>query len=181
MINSNVTSHENKEFCDLHDQSIFPWQRRKVIENQKFTSCSFQGCSLSMTDDPKKRTIIRNVILEDCFVSGTFVFTPIVEDSLVEGLKTADLLPCWGAVFKHVVLRGKIGRIMISRKTAIISENPRRQARLQASNREFYREVDWALDISDAQFSEADLRGVPGHLIRRDPESQFLVKRKNLD
>ncbi len=37
--------------------------------------------------------------------------------------------------------------------------------------------MDWALDISQAEFSDADFYFVPGHLVRRDPETQFLLRR----
>ena len=42
----------------------------------------------------------------------------------------------------------------------------------------FYAGVEWTLDISEARFKEFDVRGVPGRLIRRDPESQILVTRE---
>lgn len=34
------------------------------------------------------------------------------------------------------------------------------------------------LDIREAEFIEADLRGMPGHLVRRDPATQSLVTRE---
>jgi len=34
--------------------------------------------------------------------------------ALVDGLQTSDLHQAWGALFKHVTLRGKIGRLMVS-------------------------------------------------------------------
>jgi len=42
----------------------------------------------------------------------------------------------------------------------------------------FYSGVDWALDLREAEFEEADLRGVPGNLILRDSYSQFLITRE---
>ena len=42
----------------------------------------------------------------------------------------------------------------------------------------FYTDVEWALDISAARFKDFDVRGVPGRLIRRDPESQVLITRE---
>jgi hypothetical protein len=38
--------------------------------------------------------------------------------------------------------------------------------------------VEWALDISQGEFKELDIRGVPGKLVRRDPTTQALVLRE---
>ena len=45
----------------------------------------------------------------------------------------------------------------------------------------YYQDVDWALDISAAEFSDADFYMVPGELVRRDPETQFLIHRDVVD
>ena len=45
-------------------------------------------------------------------------------------------------------------------------------------NTEYYRRVEWALDISKGEFKELCIRGLPGHLVRRDPDTQFLVTRE---
>jgi hypothetical protein len=41
---------------------------------------------------------------------------------------------------------------------------------------DYYSRVDWALDISKADFEEADLYYVPGNLARRDEETQVLLR-----
>ncbi|MFI5381078.1 MAG: hypothetical protein ACHRHE_17410 [Tepidisphaerales bacterium] len=45
---------------------------------------------------------------------------------------------------------------------------------------EYYRQVDWALDIRDAYVMGLRIRGVPVHLIRRDPETQAVVSREQI-
>jgi hypothetical protein len=40
--------------------------------------------------------------------------------------------------------------------------------------------LDWALDITEAEFDGADLYYVPGDLVRYDPDSQFLLRRSAL-
>jgi hypothetical protein len=44
---------------------------------------------------------------------------------------------------------------------------------------EFYATVDWALDIREAEFEDFCIRtrGVPAHLVRRDPETQAVIRR----
>jgi hypothetical protein len=47
------------------------------------------------------------------------------------------------------------------------------------ANARYYRDVDWALDISGARFTsiEMDLAGIPARLIRRDPDLQIVMTR----
>jgi hypothetical protein len=48
------------------------------------------------------------------------------------------------------------------------------QAGVHRGHRGKYKEVDWAVDISEAVFSDADFYYVPGELIRRDENTQLL-------
>jgi hypothetical protein len=102
-----------------------------------------------------------------------------VEDCLVENLRIEGLLQTWGAVFKRVVLRGKIDRLMISTDVPVgMSRTESQVAALSEANTAYYATVDWALDISQAEFKECSLRGVPARLVRRDPETQVVVTRE---
>jgi hypothetical protein len=89
-----------------------------------------------------------------------------------------------GAVFKHVVLRGRIGLTIIGEvipPTGIYEENRRKiLSWFERANTEYYRNVDWALNISEAEFSDFDVRGIPSRLIRRDPFTQAVVKREKV-
>ena len=123
---------------------------------------------------------MRNVRLIGCEVMGCALNAAIVEDVVVDGLEThGDLLQTWGAVFKHVTLRGDIGRIMISPAVATGLAKPHEQRAFDQANAAYYATVDWALDISEARFfGECDIRGIPARLIRRDPETQVVVTRE---
>jgi hypothetical protein len=109
----------------------------------------------------------------------------IAEDVCIENLKTVGLLQTWGIAFKHVTLRGKIGRIMLSDIVDPRARTPldlRTVQGFRQANEVHYAYTDWALDISKAEFVECDIRGVPARLIRRDPETQAIVTRdKALD
>jgi hypothetical protein len=39
-----------------------------------------------------------------------------------------------------------------------------------------YADIEWALDITEAEFSDVGLNYVPGELVRRNPETQFLIR-----
>jgi hypothetical protein len=69
---------------------------------------------------------------------------------------------------------------MISPLVAPGSVTPEQQRAFDAANAEYYAAVDWALDIREAEFEgECDLRRVPAHLVRRDPETQVVIRRES--
>jgi hypothetical protein len=126
---------------------------------------------------------VRNLRLIGCSQRGCSLDAAILENVLVDGLKTnGQLFQTWGAVFSRVVLRGKIDRLMVSNDvfpSMLIGEDERRKQveAFRIANSEYYDRVDWALDISQAEFKELDIRGVPSRLIRRDPKTQVVVTR----
>jgi hypothetical protein len=155
-----------------------------IYADSEFRRCYFEGLSLSVTSDPRLRSTVRNIRLTNCSQRGCQVGGPIVEDVIVDGLKTnGQLLIVSGAVFSRVVLRGRIDRLMISNDVSpsILIDEGERSLRIRAfkeANADYYRHVDWALDISQGEFKDLDIRGVPAHLIVRDPETQAVVTRQ---
>lgn len=149
-----------------------------VYEGFEFDRCTFLGCVISLTVEPALRSTVRNVRLTNCSQRGCLIYPAVIEESEVNGLNThGQLLAVHGAVFKHVVLRGKIDRVMIRQK---LGEPKNVQTAFDRANASYYRSVDWALDIRDGEFKELEIDGVPAKLIRRDPETQIVVKRKSV-
>ncbi|MCP4591367.1 MAG: hypothetical protein GY842_11520 [bacterium] len=168
--------YENEVFTGYRDRDS-----ARVFSNIEFRRCVFINCGVSITRDPRLRTTVRRVQLLDCARrrDAAGIGCPIVEDCLVENLKTEDLLLTWGAVFKHVTLKGRIGRIMISTGICPTAGTTQQTMRsFEEANRAYYDTVDWALDIGKAEFQECDIRGIPSRLIRRDPETQVVVTRE---
>ena len=84
-----------------------------------------------------------------------------------------------GAVFRHVTLKGRVGGMIV--RGAYWPGDPGVKEAFAQANDEFYKTVDWALDISEANFTaDVELSVVPGHLIIRDPETQILVTQRRL-
>lgn len=165
--------HEGAEFVQFYDDSS-----GAVFSDLEFVKCSFQSSAISITLDPKLRSTVRNVRILKCQQRGCSLWPAIVEDVLVEDFKTNGLFQTWGAVFKHVTLRGKIGRIMVSPLVAPGTATPEQQRAFDDANAAYYATVDWALDIREAEFEECDLRRIPAHLVRRDPETQVVIRRE---
>jgi hypothetical protein len=59
-------------------------------------------------------------------------------------------------------------------------KRPEIQKPFDEAKARYYQNVDWALDIRDAQVKVLEINGVPSHLIRRDPETQVIVSRNKL-
>jgi hypothetical protein len=96
------------------------------------------------------------------------------EDVTVDTLRLPALHMLGGCVFKHVILRGKIGPLMTIPPNSMSPNESELTAGVVAK----YEDVDWALDISEAVFSDADFYYVPGELIRRDENTQGLLRRE---
>ena len=165
---------ENQTFERFYDRDS-----AKLFSNLEFRRCFFSNSAISITLDPKLRSAIRNVTLVDCEQQSCSLRNCVVEDVLVDGLRTNGLLQIWGAVFQHVTLKGKIGRVMISPLVAPGRATAEQQRAFEAANDDYYSRIDWALDISRAEFEECDLRGLPAKCIRRDTETQIVVTRAN--
>jgi hypothetical protein len=162
----------NQEFRSFYDQDS-----KAVFSDLEFRKCRFVSCAISITVNPSLRSTVRNVSLIDCeHVSGN-LWPAVVEDILVDGLKTNTLFQSWGAVFKHVTLKGKIGRVMFSPAVFPGKATKEQQQAFDDANAAYYKTVDWALDIRDAEVGEMDIRRIPAKLIRRDPETQVVITR----
>jgi hypothetical protein len=117
---------------------------------------------------------VRNVLVERCRLDRCIAQGVLFEDVTVDTLRTAQVHRLYGCVFKHVTLRGNIGPIMAMGPQGRPPGRDDRIAGIVAK----YKEVDWALDIRDAVFSDADFYYVPGELIRRDENTQVLLRRE---
>lgn len=171
---------ENETLERFYDQDS-----ARIFQDLDLVRCNLLSSDISMAREPHLRSTIRNVHVKDCMVAASFLSSAIIEDVEVDGLRTgADgkfLLIVFGAVFKHVTMKGKIGRILFNQAAGGTSFTRKQQAAFDAANAEFYRRVDWALDIRDAEFVSCDLRSVPARLVRRDPETQVVVPREKAE
>jgi hypothetical protein len=166
--------YEKREFASFHDRDS-----AHVYGNCEFRNCSFVSCTLSMTNDPRLRTRVEDARLRGCDVRGCAIYPAVISEVVIDGLVTHNILQTWGAVFSHVTLKGKVGRIMITNglgPSFTLTDAHRRA--FESANQAFYESTDWALDISQGEFEELDIRGVPARLIRRDPQTQAVVTRE---
>lgn len=128
------------------------------------------------TENVAVRPLVHNVTLTDCEEFDLHVSDAILEDVVVDGLRVRDLLILADCSYKHVVLRGRLGSIKITSGFAkVVRSRPKMQAELDRQNNACYASIDWALDISAAEFVDFDVHGIPLSLIRRDVETQVIL------
>lgn len=151
----------------------------RVIEDFDLDRCTFAGSSLVQWDDPSPSLVVRQVqvtrcTLQNCAAIGTRFENLTIDHLTVKG----GMLTLAGCVFSHVTIRGRVGSLMTTPPMA----GPGRELSSHATQAmvDAYESVDWALDISEAEFTNASLYYVPGNLVRRDPETQFLLRRDSV-
>lgn len=144
-----------------------------------FDQCVFNGSVLAQWDDPDLGLVVRDVTARRCRAVRCGMHGVRFEDVLVDGLAVTSLLHLSGCVFKHVTLAGNIGPLMATPPNYSLPPDVR--DRFTVGIVAYYAGVDWALDISRAAFSDADFYYVPGHLVRRDEETQFLLHRDRVE
>ena len=157
---------------------LFDRGDRLRIEEMRFTECTFVNCALSLTKDISRMSEVRAVELVDCAINDCDTGPMIASDVKVSNLKTGELLILWCPYLDRVVLAGTIGNMKINAVADPSMIGNDKQKPFDDFRGRFYAGVEWVLDISRARFKTFDIRGVPGRLIRRDPESQILVTRE---
>jgi hypothetical protein len=158
-----MITYRNRKFECLYDRDS-----AAVFENLSFETCEFVSCGLSITRDPTRRSTIRNVRLSNCTFRSGGIDAAFLEDIEVNGLHTRNLLQVFGAALKHVTLKGRIGQVIFSPLFDPVGawKEPEVQATFARANASYYRSVDWAIDIREADAEELELTGIPGRLVR---------------
>lgn len=154
-----------------------------------------RGCTFELFQHPTQqgvsdRPTVRGLTVERCHFTGCEIGPVILEEALIDTIwihrgKWGPQLIA-GSAFMHVTIRGRV--------TGGIAFAPSRDWQMAwpkpdiatdpfvRANGEFYRTVDWALDLTEAEFTGIELSGcdVPARLIRRDAETQAVVTRDSL-
>jgi hypothetical protein len=158
-----------------------PWWPR-TIGSVELIGCTFRGCSIGFrrSKDFSRRTIVRNVYMRNCEISTCLLGPAQLEEITVENVQ-GDNLFVWGALFKHVRMRGRFDGIVIHGIPELGMRGERQQRYWSLCN-EYYASCDWALDIREAEFADFSIRtrGIPAHLVRRDPETQAVVTKQRI-
>lgn len=169
---------EKQEFCGRCDPDAI-----LAFRDLEFVKCKFLGGGFGYrhTPDFSQRTSATNIRVVDCQARKFGIGPALLENVFIENLNS-DVTIVWGALFKHVTVNGRCDNLMIHGITGRgdIEVGGKGVLPYRTLCDDFYETVDWALDISEAEFGELWIRtrGVPTHLVRRDPETQAVIRRE---
>ncbi len=168
--------------------SVGPYPMPARIEDVEFRRCTVRLCQHRPAISPEARPVIRNVVIRRCHVVGSEAVPIVAEDCTIDGITFhrgmwgPQLLPGWA--LRHVVVRGNVtGSVSFVAGPGwnIGPHGPALDDPFVVANAEYYRTVDWALDIREARFTNVVLQsGIPARLVRRDPATQVVVRRAAL-
>ena len=169
---------------EIRDTVISGRATESAYGNAKLDKVTFEACYVPRQEAVGSWTVLSNAALEQVTHINCDIHTSAIQEVSLNGLTRhgSDPVFFWGCVFKHVTLRGKISGIKINRSiSALPTTQESAQADWDQKVQEFYRSVDWALDISAAKFpGGVTFEAIPGSKIRINRESQALVKREAL-
>ncbi len=136
-----------------------------LLEGATFERCTFHGGQIGYGST---RATLRHARLTDCRLKHKRVSCVCFDEVIVRNLKSGGMVHVINCLFRHVSFQGQFDKLFIEP-----SDYPR-----DPTPASYYASVDWALDISQAEFVELDLRGIPSPLVRRDPAHQVVVTRE---
>jgi hypothetical protein len=167
---------------------LSPHEKGPVYSDMTFVRCHFNSCIISHhIYDLSCRTRLKNMNLIKCEQHSTIFGCAIVEDVLVDGLKTHGPFISDGAVFKNVKLTGRIGNILLRDIFPVCADDRKKVPEkplhklFSEYNIKFYESVDTAIDISEAEFDgTCDIRNIPASKIKIDNNTQCRIMKHRL-
>ena len=161
-----------------------------LLEDVAIRACRFAMFQHPMQRDPGDRPTLRRITVERCHFTASEIGPIILEDSTIDTVwfHRAQWGPqrLAGCAFKHVVIKGPIrGGVQFVASLDWLLHHPEEPAiddPAMRANADYYAGVDWALDISRAEFTGVDISasGIPANLVRRDPETQVVITRASI-
>lgn len=157
------------------------------IEDVELRGCRFIQWQQPADRSPADRPSLRRVTATGCHFDACDLGPVIAEDCTVvrptfhRGIWGPQLVG--GCALRHVTIRGPVtGSLLVTYARRLGPIGAAASDPFVEANRAFYQDVDWALDISEAAFTNVDMwrSDIPSDLVRRDPETQAIMRRKDL-
>ena len=150
------------------------------ISNKELINCIFDNCHIGTRDDITKLSIFRNIDMIDCSLLNCLIGPVILEDITIKNLKTGDIAIFNLPLLKHIKIEGKIGKIKINNIGFNLMPTLEEKKKMIDMKNSFYQKVDWAIDISNAEFLDFFCLGIPTNLFKINPEHQFIANRDKI-
>jgi hypothetical protein len=166
-----------KQLGPKEHENIFQYTQNEYYADLEFIDCELPG-GLTTYGAAIHRSSAANIHVTNCRSAAFFGTGAIFDEVVVDGIRTSrapvNISAC---VFRHVTVKGTCNGFLFNRN--ICDDNAERNASFIVANKEYYRNVDWALDISQLKCSRFELRGcVPVELIRRNPDEHFIMTKE---
>ncbi len=155
---------------------------RSEIGNCSLRSIAFHNNHIGYPFSLNERSVIRDVSIHKCAHWACSAYGTLFEDVSVADIRGGGraMSFLWGCVFSRVTLRGWISGVLV--RWQVDSNDLEFSKRFLAKNLAIYRSIEWALDITQAQFSFVEcLYGVPSHLVRINPDRHFVLTRSSAE
>jgi hypothetical protein len=140
----------------------------RSMHDVRAVDCTFTG------PDPSFPTYERIELVRPV-MKTRLVMNVVARDVKVDGcISGSKVLSLTNVLCERVKLVGDFKRLLFRRDAEHVSPAHRAKAT------SFYTSVDWALDLREARFRDLTLRGVPAHLVLRDPERHAVILTERL-
>jgi hypothetical protein len=160
---------------------LAPQRSPVVLADFSVANMSINNCDIPFERQPERRARLSNISISHCEHYACSVEGAIIRDVTVTELRGSSKAPTYlrGCVYSRVTLRGRMGGLWLWHLVNCLHDDPQLEAAYRAANEAEYRTIDWALDITEAQFGHFFLlAGIPTSLIRRSPERHFVLTRE---
>lgn len=168
-----MKNHQNELFSKAFDRGNGEY-RNLLMKN-----CEFNNCGISLTAEINQRSTVSNIEIIDCKTLNCAIGPAIITDAHISNLATGDLQILWGTLFNRVKIDGKIGRLKINTRIHAPDATETQQKHFDDFRRDFYRNIDWAIDIRDAHPQLLEIKGIPSEKIIFHPAHCVPLKRSS--
>lgn len=168
------------------------WRPRRVLADLTLARCTLEDVHIGTPRAHLRNLLhVRRLCVKDLVFRYPTPLLPTFWDECVfDGVRVSRDVVMVSGVFRHCVLRGRIGLLLFMDDVMNALGGPSGRARGPfaqpvdaARAREtlaYYRDLDWALDIRGAEFVTPMSFPLPGRLVRYDPRTQLALSRKEV-
>jgi hypothetical protein len=159
---------------------LYPKQSPLVLSNLSVAHMSINNCDIPVERRPERRARVSNISIFECEHYACSANGALFHEVVVTELRGSSKAPSFlhGCAYSRVTLRGHMGGLWFSPIVNPLGQDPHLEAAYRVANAAEYRTIDWALDITEAQFMHYfSLVGIPASLIRRRPDHHFVMTR----
>jgi hypothetical protein len=172
MMGAGVQTYSGEAFdkCSTYDLEAGGYQKGLRFGPARYESCFWQSVDLVALHDWEfdDRPILTGIEMDRCRCDGdAYLSGAVLDDCTVNGWASkARLVDC---ALRQCVFRGRFRSLWFEWSSGD------RDAHRRAQTVAFHRSADWAIDVSEAESAELEVRSIPPDKTRVDPTRQFFA------